>query len=125
MTPALEVDRGDESHYVKVTTGQPRTIKFAVKFQTQTRPVSRSRCDASFRRCHEFRADRIGDGLAQDLVDLGLGSCIERPASHLVDRLQLIGTTRAPQCRGDALVEHPADRQMNNALAETLREAID
>src|ERR1700678_3322523 len=28
--------------------------------------------------------------------------------------------TRAPQCRGDALIEHPADCQVNNALAETL-----
>src|SRR5271167_2019449 len=28
--------------------------------------------------------------------------------------------TRAPQCRGDALVEHPTHRQVNDALAEAL-----
>src|ERR1035437_846433 len=33
--------------------------------------------------------------------------------------------TGSPQCRGDALVEHPADRQVNNALAETLFDPIE
>jgi hypothetical protein len=61
----------------------------------------------------------------QDQVDLRLGRSIERPASHLVDRPQLMGMTRPPQCRRDALVEHPPHRQMNNALAEALREAIE
>src|ERR1700704_4808806 len=57
---------------------------------------------------HEFRPDRIGDRFAQDPINLGLGRPIERPAGDLVDRPQLIGTTRAPQRRGDALIEHPA-----------------
>jgi hypothetical protein len=78
-----------------------------------------------WRRGHEFRTDRIGDGFAQDPVDFGLGRRIERPAGHLVNRLQLIGMTRAPQRRGDALVEHPTDRKVNYALAETLREPIE
>jgi len=33
---------------------------------------------------------------------------------------QLIRTPRAPQRRGNTLIEHPANRQVNNALAETL-----
>jgi len=89
------------------------------------RVASITSCITACRRGHELRADRIGDGLAQDPVDLGLGGGIERPANHLVDRLQLIGMTRPPQCRGDALVEHPPHRQMNSAFAEALRKAIE
>src|ERR1700719_1824247 len=55
------------------------------------------RFGAACRRRHEFRPDRIGDRLAQDPIDLGLGGRIEPPARHPVDRLQLIGMTRAPQ----------------------------
>src|SRR5277367_5802493 len=72
------------------------------------------------RRGHEFRADRIGDGFAQDPIDLSLGRGIEPPASHLVDRFQLTGMTRPPKRRGDTLIEHPADCQFNDVLAETL-----
>ena len=70
---------------------------------------------------HEFRTYGISDDLAQDSFDLRFGRMIERPANHLIDRLQLIGMTRPPQRCRDALVEHPPDRQMNNALAEALR----
>src|SRR3954464_2809921 len=75
---------------------------------------------AARRRRHEFRADGITNRFAQISIDLGLGCGIELPIRHLIDRLQLIGPTRAPQPRSDALVEHPADRQMNDPLAETL-----
>jgi hypothetical protein len=44
---------------------------------------------------------------------------IKPPARHLVDWLQLVGMTCAPQRRGDPLIEHPADRQVNDVLAET------
>src|SRR5205807_238786 len=60
------------------------------------------------------------DRFAQNPIDLGLGGGIELPTRQFVDRLQLIGMTRAPQRRGDALVEYPADRQMNDAFAETI-----
>ena len=58
-------------------------------------------------RCHEFRPDRIPDQIAQDPIDFGLGVLIERPATHLVYRLELVGMARTPQRRGDALIEHP------------------
>ncbi len=76
--------------------------------------------DAARRRCHEFRPDWIGDRFAQDPVDLSLDGRIKPPAPHLVDRLQLVGMTRAPQRRGYTLIEHPADRQVNDAFAEAL-----
>src|ERR1700681_2434258 len=77
-------------------------------------------CDAARRRGHEFRADRIGDRLPQDPVDLRLGGRIEPPARHFVDRLKLTRVTGAPQRGGDTLVEHPTDRELNHALAEAL-----
>src|SRR3984957_21044903 len=70
------------------------------------------------RRCHKFRADRIGDRFAQNPIDLSSGRGIEPPASHLVDRLQLTGMTRPPKRGGDTLIEHPADCQFNDVLAE-------
>src|SRR6202011_5281339 len=76
--------------------------------------------DAARRRCHEFRPDWIGDRFAQDPVDLSLDGRIKPPAGQLVDRLQLVGMTRAPQRRCYTLIEHPADRQVNDALAEAL-----
>src|SRR5229473_2270747 len=85
-----------------------------------------SRCDAARRRSHEFGADRIGDGCAQDALDLRLGGRIERPPAHLVDRLQLVGAARAPQRGADPLIQHPADRQVDDPLAEpSLRKAIE
>src|SRR3981189_3228061 len=62
----------------------------------------------------------MGGGFAQDPIDLGLGRGIERPANHLVDWLQLTGMTRPPQRCGDALGEHPTDREVNKTLAEAL-----
>src|SRR6202043_1794324 len=76
--------------------------------------------DGAGRRRHEFRADRIGNVLVQDSFDLGFGGTIEPPARNLVDRLQLVGTPRAPQRGGDALIEHPAHRQRDDAFAEAL-----
>src|ERR1700722_830490 len=66
------------------------------------------------RRGHKFRADRIGDGFAQDPIDLSLGRSVEPPARHRVDRSELAGMPRAPQRRGDTLIEHPADRELND-----------
>src|ERR1700686_4165838 len=72
------------------------------------------------RRGHKFRADRIGDRFAQDPIDLSLGRGVEPPASHLADRFELTGMTRAPQRRGYTLIENPADGELNNVLAEAL-----
>src|ERR1700730_14649322 len=88
-------------------------------------PRSGRRVAARWRR-HEFRANRLADRCVQDAVDLRLGGRIEPPPAHLVDRLQLAGVASPPQGRRDALVEHPADRQIDDALAEALlREPIE
>src|SRR5215510_10937255 len=42
------------------------------------------------------------------------------PAAHLINRIQLAGAACAPQRRGDALIEHPANRQMDHSLVEAL-----
>ena len=59
--------------------------------------VSISRCDATRRRRHEFRADRIAYSFTQDSIDLGLCRGINSPARYFINRRQLIGMTRAPQ----------------------------
>jgi hypothetical protein len=75
---------------------------------------------------HELRTDRLADRRAQDAIDFCLGRRIERPPADLVDRLQLAGMASSPKPRGDALVKHPADRQMDDPLAEALlREPIE
>src|SRR5262249_1148493 len=79
---------------------------------------SHSRRDAARRRRHEFGADRIADRCGEDAVDLRLGGRIEMPAAHLINRIQLAGMACAPQRRGDALIEHPANRQMDHSLVE-------
>src|SRR5947209_15304451 len=84
------------------------------------RGPSHSRRDAARRRRHEFGADRIADRCGQDAIDLRLGGRIEVPAAHLVNRIQLTGVACAPQRRGDALIEHPANRQMDHSLVEAL-----
>src|SRR5215472_13233767 len=53
-------------------------------------------------------------------IDLRLGGRIEVPAAHLINRIQLTGMACAPQRRGDALIEHPANRQMDHSLVEAL-----
>src|SRR5262249_57756979 len=68
----------------------------------------------------ESGADRTADGRGGDAIDLRLGRRIEAPAAHLVNRLQLAGVARAPQRGGDALIEHPANRQMDHSLVEAL-----
>jgi hypothetical protein len=88
-----------------------------------TRGSSRS---GSCRRRHEFWTDWIGDLLPQDPIDLRFDGSIKRPTEDLADRLQLSGVACSPQRRSDSLVEHPADRQMDDALAEPfLREPIE
>ena len=70
--------------------------------------------------------DRIAYSFTQDLIDLRLCRGINPPASYFINRQQLFGMTRAPQRRGDALVKHPADRQVDNAPAEASpRQLID
>src|SRR5450631_808804 len=82
--------------------------------------VCASRCDATRRRSHEFWPDWIADCFTQNSIDFCQSGCIEVPTRHFVNRPQLIGVTRAPQRRCDALIEHPADSQVNDALAKAL-----
>jgi hypothetical protein len=75
---------------------------------------------------HELRSDRIAHRLAQDPIDLGLCARIQPPARHFLDWLQLAGMARTPKRGSDALIEHPADRQLNNVFAETvLRQLVE
>src|SRR5262249_56384989 len=71
-------------------------------------------------RGYDSGADRIADRCGEDAIDLRLGGRIEAPAAHLINRIQLAGMACAPQGRGDALIEHPANRQMDHSLVETL-----
>src|SRR5262249_30172993 len=80
--------------------------------------ASHSRRNAARRRRHEFGADRMADRRGEDAIDLRLGARIEVPAAHLIDRIQLAGVACAPQRRGDALIEHPANRQVDHSLVE-------
>src|SRR5499427_7881078 len=97
--------------------GWPLDLKFGAPLATVP---SHSRRDAARRRRHEFGADRIADRCGEDAIDLRLGGRIEVPAAHLINRIQLAGMACAPQGRGDALIEHPANRQMDHSLVETL-----
>jgi len=97
--------------------GWPLDLKFGAALATVP---SHSRRDAPRRRRHEFGADRIADRCGEDAVDLRLGGRIEVPAAHLINRIQLAGMACAPQRRGDALIEHPANRQMDHSLVEAL-----
>ena len=72
------------------------------------------------RRRHEFGADRIDDRLRHDPIDLELGAGVERPPEYLVDRLQLAGVARSPECRSRTPVEEPTHRQLDDPLAITL-----
>src|SRR2546422_3984505 len=75
---------------------------------------------AARRRRHEFGADGIADRCLENAIDLRLGGCVKLPPTYLADRLQLAGVASTPQRGGDALIEHPADRQMDHVLAEAL-----
>src|ERR1700678_443157 len=82
-------------------------------------------CDAACRWSHEFRADRIGNRLSQDAINLRLAGRIEPPPAHLVYRLELSRVARPPQRRADSLIQHPTDRELDDSLAEALlRQAI-
>ena|SRR5216683_5245442 len=74
----------------------------------------------SCRRCHELRADGIGDRLSQNAIDLGLRGGVERPAGDLVDGLQLPGVSRTLQCRRCTLIKDPARGQVDHPLAVTI-----
>jgi hypothetical protein len=75
---------------------------------------------AARRRRHEFGVDGIADHCLENAIDLRLGRCVKLPATNLADWLQLAGVACTPQRGGDALIEHPADRQMDHVLAEAL-----
>jgi len=76
--------------------------------------------DAARRRCHEFRPDGIADGRLENAIDLRLRRCVEPPAAYTVDRLQLTRVACAPQRGRDSLIQHPADRQVDDAPSELL-----
>ena len=94
--PLKSITKG-EGNVLKIATAQRRPIKFTVSFYVRLtglppgavdkgdqaiieqqlllccRDFYASRCDTACRRGHEFGSDRIGNGFAQDPIDLGLG----------------------------------------------------
>jgi hypothetical protein len=69
-------------------------------------------------RRHEFRSDRIADAIGEDAVDLHQRIAVQLPAHDLGDRIKLIGMSGAPgRDTQRLLIEHPAHRQMEDALA--------
>src|SRR6267378_3255691 len=66
---------------------------------------------------HELGPHRVGDPLAQNAVDFCFDVSLERPAAHFGDRCKLVGMARTPQRDRDALVQNPAHREMDDALA--------
>lgn len=75
----------------------PFVLGFEIMEGWSRQPLSSlSRSGAARRRRHEFGADRVGNGLAEDPIDVRLAGRIELPAAHLVDREQLGGVARAP-----------------------------
>src|SRR5580704_9677996 len=73
----------------------------------------------ALQRRHEFGADGIGDRRVHDALNQRTVSGIERPTRDLERRLQLIRVPAAPECNADALVQHPAHRQLDYATMET------
>src|ERR1035437_8235075 len=70
---------------------------------------------------HECRPDRIVNAIGDDVVDLRQCVSIEFPAHDLGDRIKLIGMPGTPESNAERLlVEHPAYRQMKEALAVIL-----
>src|ERR1700741_316842 len=68
---------------------------------------------------HKLRPDRIVNTLAKNGVDSGEITFCQRPAAHLVNGCKLFRTPRAPERDANAwLIEEPANRQMNHALAK-------
>src|ERR1700751_3033985 len=88
-------------------------------------------CDCScrnpVRRCHEFRTDRILYRVGQDAIDLRHAYAVNVPAEHVRYWSELLGPPCAPERDIHFVaIEHPANREMNHALAESLlREAVE
>src|SRR6266516_4372320 len=75
------------------------------------------RVERTRRRSHELRADRIGDRVPQDGLDPRFDIWAQMPPDNVVDGSNLVGAPSAPKRNGDALIENPADRESEYALA--------
>ena len=81
----------------------------------------RDRLELANRGSHEFGADRTHDSFAEDGVDCGEVALRQGPSGHVLDRCELFRVTRAPEGNAHArLIEKPANREMDNTLAEFL-----
>jgi hypothetical protein len=99
-----------------------------MKAKCRRPPVNCSRCRLAYAAASLRAGGAMNSGPTASLIvaclenaiDLRLGRCVKVPASYLADRLQLAGVACTSQRGGDALIEHPADRQMDHVLAEAL-----
>src|SRR5271154_7034243 len=78
-------------------------------------------------RRHELRSDGIRHHLIDDTDDLLTIFQAKMPSHHFADRIELVGTTGAPERRADSvLVQHPAEREVDDSFAEVVaRESIE
>src|SRR6266849_1097951 len=93
------------------------------KHKGQNEAICRGRlrhtADLPRRRGHEFRPDWIADAFAKNNIDCGAVAFRQGPPANLVDGRKLLRMTGAPERDANTgLVEEPADRQMNHALAK-------
>src|SRR5579872_5487485 len=76
-----------------------------------------STCLLRNRRSHELGPDRISDLAGHDPIDFGLRVLVDGEVEHVDERVELLLASRAPERNTDArLIEHPAQRQVNDAL---------
>src|SRR5262245_39168183 len=102
---------------VSLSNGLPRKPKAPA---ARARARSRSSGKAVTKMMGMRRPCANSDFCGEDAIDLRLGGRIEVPAAHLINWIQLAGVACAPQRRGDALIEHPANRQMDHPFVEAL-----
>ena len=70
---------------------------------------------------HELGPHRIRDRLCQNHPDVAHRLVVDAPPHGALDRRELLGPPRAPQRDADTrLIEHPAQRHVNDTLAEPL-----
>src|SRR5271156_5373480 len=77
-------------------------------------------------RCHELRSDGIRHHFIDDANDLLTFLQAKMPSHHFADRIELVGTTSAPERRADSvLIQPPPEREVDDSFAVVVaRESI-
>jgi 6-phosphogluconate dehydrogenase-like protein len=90
-----------------------------ISTSTVSPTLSRSIAEEHARhRRHEFRPDRVFDGLPQNRIDLEHRGSVNFPSHDPANRRQLVRPPRAPQSNiGFGTIKYPAQREMNYVFA--------